>query len=299
MELNAFAAALARRWYLVLVALVLTAGVTYLVVERVGPSYVSKGTVLLFPPKTTIAESDQSVTQGNPYLYLGGLNPARDILIRTMTSTSARDAIEEQYPGAGYEMSSDPGSDGPIIAIEVSGTSAAETLDALGTLLDEVDESLADLQAGLDIDDSAYISSRTLTADERPEVVRKGQIRSGIVAGASVLTLSLLAIGLLDGLVAGRGRNDRTSGTQPVSLLRRRERDGDEPEERDTGDVAVEESQPGQPAPKAGKPGQPAPKEAKPGSADPKPPNKRETRRRPAGSRPGQGGSRGKSPTGS
>ncbi len=201
MQLNAFGAALLRRWYLVVLSLGLAIGASAYVVSDVGPTYEVEGTVLLFPPTSSTTSGDQSVTQGNPYLYLGGLNPARDILIRSLTSRGERDELASLHPGADYTMESDISTSGPLMVIDVSSGSAAESVAALNTLLDRVPNALDTLQTDLGIDSEDFITSSTLTADDRPQVIHKSQIRAGIVAGAGMLALCLLLVGLVDGLL--------------------------------------------------------------------------------------------------
>ena len=201
MQLNAFGATLLRRWYLVVVSLGLAIAASAYVVSDVGPTYEVEGTVLLFPPTSSTTSGDQTVTQGNPYLYLGGLNPARDILIRSLTSRGERDELAALHPDADYTMESDISTSGPLMVIDVSSGSSAEAVAALNTLLDKIPATLDALQADLGIDSDAYITSQTLTADDRPEVIHKGQIRAAIVSGAGMLVLCLLLVGLVDGLL--------------------------------------------------------------------------------------------------
>ena len=149
MQLNAFGAALLRRWYLVVLSLGLAVAASAYVVSDVGPTYEVEGTVLLFPPTSSTTSGDQSVTQGNPYLYLGGLNPARDVLIRSLTSRSERDSLAAVHPGADYTMESDISTSGPLIVIDVSSGSSAESVAALSTLLDRIPAALDALQADI------------------------------------------------------------------------------------------------------------------------------------------------------
>jgi hypothetical protein len=188
--------------------LVLSAAATYLVMDRVGPRYELEGSVLMFPPTATRDEDGKSVAVGNPYLELGGLNTARDILVRAMTSQSARDAIEDEVPGSDFDVTADVTSAGPIVVLRSSADSAKDAWDALSALLNRVPSTLSDLQGDLDIPANAWITSRVLTADTRPEIARKSQVRAGIVAGAGVLVLGLLLVGFVDGLLTGRRKGE-------------------------------------------------------------------------------------------
>ncbi|GLJ67655.1 hypothetical protein J2S40_000308 [Nocardioides luteus] len=207
MELSAVWKALARRWYLVIVTLGITVVAVVVMMGRVGPSYTAQGTLLLFPPEGTTRAGER--VEGNPYLSLGGLNPARDILIRAMTAKSARTDLEKSHPGVGYEMYADMAVSGPIVVVDVTGDDEEETIAALNSLFETVPGVLADLQSDLGIKRREYITIQKLTIDEKAEKVTKDQLRAGIVSGGGVLVGGLLGIGLLDGLLLSRARARR------------------------------------------------------------------------------------------
>lgn len=219
MELNAFWAALLRRWYLTVAGVALAIAITALMVVRIGPTYKAEGALLLFPPTTTIKNGTTVETQGNPYLMLGGLSQARDIVIRSLDSRSAKKQFEEQEPLATYEVTPDFSTSGPIIVIDVSAPSQSAAVAGLKTVMSTVPGTLKALQSGLDLPQSAYITSRKLTADTIPEVVRSGQIRSGIVVGVVVMALTLFLLALLDGLLESRPSKGTRRGGRHTSRL--------------------------------------------------------------------------------
>jgi hypothetical protein len=193
--------------------------VTFVVVQRSGPVYHAEGTVLLFPPEITIERNDAANVEGNPYLYLSGLTDARDVLVRAITARSARDEVVAQAPDSEYDVTPDFDSSGPIILVRVDAATPDGAVAGLTEILGRVPPTLVELQTGLGIDRSAFITSRVVTEDSRPTVVRKGQIRAGIATAAALLAVSVLLIGLLDGLLAGRrrGRAESTSAGSPVA----------------------------------------------------------------------------------
>lgn len=214
MELKVFVATLLRRWYLVALVFLATVGATLLVFNRIGPTYTAEGAVLIFPPVATVQRANESVTEGNPYLELGGVNQARDIVIRGLTSKATADMFGGQYPGLSYEATTDVTNSAPIIVLTVESDSASTAVEAVATLMDIVPATLNELQAGLDLDADSEITSRPLIEDQRPEVVRKEQIRAAIVAGVAVLGLGLLLVGLYDALLTGRvGKRSRKKGS--------------------------------------------------------------------------------------
>ncbi len=206
MELGAFASALVRRWYLVVVAAALAAGACAYTWSSVGATYESRSSVLLFPPERDAA-SQEAI--GNPYLDLIGLNSARDILIRTLTSQSERDALADAHPGADYRLAADATSSGPIILVEVSARTGQEALAAQSMLLEDIPVALEDLQGGLGLAPQELITVREITGDDRAEAVHKSQVRAAIVASAFVIVIALVLIGLVDGLLAARSQSRR------------------------------------------------------------------------------------------
>jgi hypothetical protein len=230
-QFKVFLGTLLRHWLLLLLALAATAAATVFVVHEVGPTFEAKGAVFLFPPDATVQEGTKAKTEGNPYLMLGGLDQVRDIVIHAVTSkatyedlcTQQADADYEamrrqlcrRAPILTYEVTPDYTNSTPIILITVDAKSPGAAFTGLQTLMERVPKALVDLQAGLDLRPSATITSRRLAADRTPDVVYKYQIRAGIVAGAGTLALSLLMIGLFDGLMAVRRRPKQPVG-QPT-----------------------------------------------------------------------------------
>jgi hypothetical protein len=160
---------------------------------------------------------------------LGGLSETRDIVIRALMAKATEDALCERRAdpayevmrqelcndkaGVTYEAASDFTNRAPIILVTVDADSATNAVIALNAVMERVPKVLADLQEGLRLKPNAEITSTVLVADNKPDVVRKSQIRAGIVAGAGTLGASLLMIGLFDGLRAsrrpGKARNER------------------------------------------------------------------------------------------
>jgi hypothetical protein len=231
-QLKVFLATLLRRWYFLLLALLCTAVASFLVVDKVGPTYEATGAVLILPPVTTVQQGSKSDTIGNPYLMLGGLSQIRDIVIRAMTAQATHEQLcqsraDPAYeamraelckprPGVRYEATQDFTNGAPIILITVEADSTVHVITALAAVMDRVPEILTDLQSGLKLGANAEITSMPLISDRKPETVHKDQIRAGIVAGAGTLGLSLLMIGLFDGLVATRRK--RSAQAKPTDL---------------------------------------------------------------------------------
>ncbi|SEQ12560.1 hypothetical protein [Microlunatus flavus] len=223
MQVQDFILAIRRRWYLALAALVLSVVATVAALALVGPTYEAKGTTLLVPPGATLQQQrpGEAVSTGNPYLELSGLGQARDIVIRSMTSQSTflalcsatgdakylamRDSLCQSHPKVKYTVTPDYESSAPVIMVTIEANSQQDAITALGAVMNQVPASLRSLQGSLNLRARADITSTPVTADVVPVVVRKNQIRAGILVGGGSLALFLLAIGLLDSLLLSRG----------------------------------------------------------------------------------------------
>ncbi|GAA2106742.1 hypothetical protein GCM10009841_26220 [Microlunatus panaciterrae] len=239
-------ATLLRRWYLVLVAVMITIGASSAVVFLVGPTYEAKGSVLLIPPGTTVSQANPSGTLGNPFLSLGGLNQARDIVVNTMASKSVYedlcnhkgDSSYEQMrvelcksrPGVSYQATPDFTSSAPVILVTVEADSSTNAVTALHAVMERVPATLTQLQSDLGLRPRAEITSIPLVSDDHPDAVHKTQIRAGIAAGAATLGFGLLLIALGEGLVASKRTPRRARGLatspRPTSTAENQERTG-------------------------------------------------------------------------
>jgi hypothetical protein len=219
-QLKDFWAVLRRRWYLVLASVVCAAAAASLVVFAVGPTYKAQGSVLLLPPGTTVKRASDSKVVGNPWLSLGGVSQARDVVIRALMASKTHETLCQQegdaayqamravlcdsHPDVSYEVEQDFISSAPMILISVEANSPANAVTALDAVADLVPKTLADLQEGLKLRPGALITSMPVAIDQKPTVEHKDQIRAGIVAGGGTLGLALLLIALIDGVLGAR-----------------------------------------------------------------------------------------------
>lgn len=203
-DVRDFFAALRRRWILAVVAVIISALAGAGTVIAVGPKYEAAATVLLIPPRTTTVVGESDYTQGNPLLYLGGLNQTRDVLALRLLDDTVQRAVQEKYPLSEIEVAPEKSSSGPVLHISSTATSPENALGATALVRDRAAETLSALQADLKITTSARVTLIPLTANTEADVVRKGQIRAGVLAAFGVLIVMLLAIGLTDGLLRSR-----------------------------------------------------------------------------------------------
>ena len=202
MFLRELARVLRRRWQFLIVALLLAAGVAFLMLRVVAADYRTSASVVLVPPETTLGDT------GNPYLFLGGLDQTVDVLARSLNNGDARAAIEDATPiGGGYTADADFTTSAPIILVTTEATTADEASALLDVVLERVTRNLNELQSDVGVPPRSQIGSQVVARDE-PEALQKPRLRQvGIITIASLLAL-LLLIAAVDSVLARRRRTE-------------------------------------------------------------------------------------------
>ncbi len=185
----------ARRWYIVLpgIILALVAGLgTYATVQ---PGHVRTSTQLLLPGVGIIP-----VGTTNPYLFLGGLTQAADIVVRVMRSDEVVGPLVKDYPGTEVLVERDPTVAGPVVQITVTGKTDAATEQVLKAAVAQTAVELDRLQTQQKVAAKDRISVSTLTLDRTSTLQQKNRIllTGGVVLGIAVFTLVLAS--LVEGL---------------------------------------------------------------------------------------------------
>lgn len=181
---------LLKRWPITLVGILVTAAAAMLIVRVTPVNYHLKASIVLLPPENVVGED------GNPYLQLGGLEQALDVLVRAVEDNQVKDTIADAAPHAGYIVQRDATTSGPILVIEVTAPTEAESIDAMTILRAKIPSELEALQSDLSVSSESQVTAREIAVDTTPEVDNKDQIRMLIVVSGMgiVLTLGLVAI---------------------------------------------------------------------------------------------------------
>jgi len=184
---------LRRRWWAVSLGLLATLGLGYMALTLVPIEYVARSSMLLLPPESTLE------TTSNPYLGLGGLQPAADVLSRALNDGAVHEALAPRDGTATFTVDRDTTSSGPLVLVEVtdvSSTGAAATLDAV---VAEMHLTLKKLQEEVGVPEIELIDVVDVARDMTPEPDNKTQIRAILVAVALGLGGTLFGTDLLDG----------------------------------------------------------------------------------------------------
>ncbi|MET4637661.1 hypothetical protein [Mycetocola sp. 2940] len=190
---------LLRRWYIVVPGLLIAASLAVGAWFAIPPDYNRSATQLLIPGDNSIPEG------GNPYLFLGGLAPAADVLVRAVGSENVLNDVVEEHPGIDVEISRDTTTAGPIVLITVTASSDAAAEAVLAMLIDRTVTVLNEFQDVESIPDNNRMTVIPVTVDEQGEE----QVRDRALAVAGVALVGTILTLLIASLVEGSSRRRR------------------------------------------------------------------------------------------
>lgn len=189
----------ARRWYLVLLGVLVSAGLAYLGTQYEPPQYQASGTILLLPSKDQMSAGGR-----NPYLQLTNLDSVANIVMARLNGDDVVTRYEEASPNAEFYIQSDTSLRGPTIQVTVVADTETDSLRILQSLLDDATQTLKNAQAEQKVPKAAAVSSMLLVADTRAEMLLNDTLRTSVAAGAAGLLGTVLMVFALDGLLARR-----------------------------------------------------------------------------------------------
>lgn len=209
-ELNSL---IRRRWLIVLMGVLVTTGLCVGLVDKLPITYSAQTSLILLPPPSVVGDG------GNPYLNLGGLGPAVDVLTRKLNTTEFSDPIQLRQPDSEYEALADGSTSGPILII----TSTAPTEEgAIATMMDAIDaapRALESLQASLSVPAPAQLTLASLSVDAIPTPDLKLRVQAlGALIAVGIVGTLLLA-GYRDGRIRVRRLRDESAIDEELENL--------------------------------------------------------------------------------
>lgn len=205
MNLSDTLRSLIRRWYIVVAGMVLAATAAYGAWTHVSPAYERSSSQLLLPGKGLMPTN-----ASNPYLYIGSLTQAADVVVRVVGTNDTVTKIMEQNPGTQIVVQRDPTDSGPVILITVTATSDRVAAETLRTMVAQTSIQLAKLQDSEGIVGHDRISVETLTLDQKPTLQQKKRLVMTGGAAIGILVFSMVVASLFDGLLRARSRRRAT-----------------------------------------------------------------------------------------
>lgn len=236
MVLGQIIGTIGRRWYLVLLGLVATVAIGYVGVSLTPPTYQATGTVLLLPSREQMSRGGQ-----NPFLQLSDLDTPASIVIASLSGDERKTAVAQMSPTASYAVQFDESLRGPAVQVIVSDRSAASALSIMHALLDAVPQTLASLQAGRNVPETAAVGSMPLVVATQAEKSTSDTVRAGVAAVGAGLILTAVFVFAIDGLLSRRGAR---RARRAQDLEQDPDSDGSDPVEAAEADEQDESSEP-------------------------------------------------------
>jgi capsular polysaccharide biosynthesis protein len=206
MQLNDIVRALRRRWYILLPALALAVSATAAAFVALPRTYQAEGHVLLLSSSYT-----SKTTGGNPYLQFdSSLAVTADVIARSLMA-QAEEELEQLGVTEAFLVKLADNSAGPILAVEVTGTSEAAVARTLDRLLELVSERLGEIQEESNAPTDTWIRSTLVTQPQEPQHNFRDTVRNVGMVGAVAVTGAVLFVFFMDGLLARRS-DRRVSG---------------------------------------------------------------------------------------
>ncbi|WP_315549325.1 hypothetical protein [Microbacterium aurum] len=202
--------ALTRRWYVLLIGLVVTSALAYLAWMTTPPTYSAQGTELLLPPSAQVETGTK-----NPLLELSGLDAPAALVIGRLDGQAVREEVTAFSAEADYTVETDPTLRGPTVLVTMTDVSPEKALESLEYVLDMVPDVLASLQSGLEVPPAATVTSMRLATDSEPEPERSATLRALVLAAGIGLAVTIIAAVALDAWLRRRGRRTSPAGPPP------------------------------------------------------------------------------------
>ena len=163
---------------------------------------------------------------GNPFLYLGGLSQARDVLVRVL----AADEMHEWAAGKGGDVvfAADVTTSSPVMTITVTGSTAAGARAIQDEALAVVPEEFDRLQDQYNVAPAAKATILVLASDTEPQKNSRARIRAAGAIAAMGLVATVLITAMIDGILLARTTRRPRTSTVPPGRARQREGAPDE-----------------------------------------------------------------------
>lgn len=206
-----FLTSIRRRWYIGVAGLLVAAVAAVFVYQTVKPSYERSASELLLPGSQSIPKG------GNPYLFLGDVSQATDILVRALGADDVQKPAVEGHPGATVAIARDSTTSGPIVVITTTAKTNADAEAVLHGMVKQLRTTLATLQTNAGAKGGQLITSTSLTFDRSSTLNQKTRYTYTGIAAATIVVITLLAIAFIDGLILGRARRKKAAAQDPPS----------------------------------------------------------------------------------
>lgn len=210
MRVSDFVGVLRRRWLLVLVGLLMTVGLSGAAYYLFKPTYEITGTVLLLPPRSSSASEDV-----NPYLRLGGLQQAVDLVGLSLSDQATQQEFKAMSKDVDFTVQADVRTSSPVLVIDVKDSTPEDALRIRDILVARVPLNLLAMQGVLGVSPSDRVTATVLTLDAQAVEVGKNRVRAAVIAACVGLGVTLVTATLWDARRLRHPRRRRPGNSNP------------------------------------------------------------------------------------
>ncbi|WP_322766850.1 hypothetical protein [Frankia sp. Cr1] len=218
MYFSDFIGVLVRRWYILIIGIILTGLAGVGVHATIGPTFEAHAAVVVLPP-TSDSGTTSTAGSRNPYLSIPLGNTA-DVLTRIMATEGVRQELKAAHATSPYTIALV--ADGsPVLEIAATDTSPAAATNTASVLVKVAGTELEKLQVMQNVPKSAMIRASQLISPTAPDELHGSQTRAllGVVALGGILSVTMCFVA--EGAFTGRRaalaavvRGRRTAGSR-------------------------------------------------------------------------------------
>ena len=205
MTIGNFFGVLRRRWLLVLVCVLLTAGASAGAYSLSKPTYEATGTILFLPPKSSLVTGSP-----NPYLQLAGLEQAVDLVGVSLSDQATQLELQAISKNVKYTAKQDVNSSSPLLVVDVKDSSPETALRIRDALMAKAPQRLEVMQDKLSVSAKDRVSTSVVTLDIEAQEVGKNRVRAAVVVGGLGAAATLMAATMWDAFRSARSRARRS-----------------------------------------------------------------------------------------
>jgi hypothetical protein len=203
---------LVRRWYLVTIGLLLTAGLAVGVTYVMPLTYDAQASFVLLPPPPAEQQPGTSPLHDNPYLRLGGLDTMGGILAKSLSDSTSVASIIPAHSPEKYVVADDPAVPGAVLQVTGTAPSSQRAFAIVDDVIALAETRLADLQAAVSAPADSQVRMTVITTNTVAIPNTSMAIRTLIIVIAGGLLGTLLVTLSIDALA----RRRRESRAQPT-----------------------------------------------------------------------------------
>lgn len=156
------------------------------------PRYEATASVVVLPGPGNIPE------RANPFLFLGGVSQARDILVKLANSDEVRAELLSESSDLDYAVGVDVSGSAPMLAVSASARDPQSALSMRDAVLDYLPRELEALQDKAATPPGSRIESLVLVEDPDATRVDKGRVRGLVAVAILGLGLTFVAVAAID-----------------------------------------------------------------------------------------------------